>query len=280
VEAPAAPGVVGPVAVRIETDGGESTLSDAFHYWEDATGEAVTVLRARAVRGWDERGTWDDFQAIGWNTLPVDRWSTDNQAGMSSCTASYGDPALQPAPDELVLSGELGTLTLEQDAGSEALYYDADEPSLEELAGTRHDVSVPAGGTWPAYTVSDGIAFPDDITLFSPSPYGYDSYDQDDFAIEWEAWGADRILIGFLDASSDAVAICAVPDTGDYTVPPDAYGGFVPSESGWWGEAWVMQVVVLAYRDTSSVLDFNNGELRAQGGIGYATWVRVEDSWF
>ena len=50
VDTPEALGVVGPVDIRITTDGGEASLDGGFQYWEDATGSAVTVLRTRPSR--------------------------------------------------------------------------------------------------------------------------------------------------------------------------------------------------------------------------------------
>jgi hypothetical protein len=279
VEAPASPGVVGPVTIRVQTEGGEDSLAEAFQYWEDASGKAVTVLRARAIEGWDGSGWWTSFQALGWNTTPMDVWSTDTQAGLSSCTASYSISAAETPPASMAIDGDLGRLALDPLPDSAGMFLEANSPGVLDLEGTRHDVSLGGGGAWPSYDVADGIAFPDSLELYSPNPDDYESQDIDEFAVAWSASGADRIQVGFFDASSDALVLCTLSDTGEFSVPADTYTGFVPSESAWWGEAWVMQVVVLAYKDTASVLDFNNGELRAQGGIGYATWVRVEDSW-
>lgn len=279
VEVPASPAVVGPVSIRVQTAGGEDSLAGAFQYWDDASGEAVTVLRARAIEGWDGSGWWSSFQALAWNTHPMDAWSTDTQAGASSCAATYSISNADTPPSSLDIDGDLGTFRLEPLPDSAGLYYEADSPTVAQLLGTRHSVGLAEGGAWPAYTVSDGIGFPDTLALHTPDPDEYESHDLAEFAVEWDSQGADRVLVGFFDASSDALVICALPNSGAFGVPADTFDGFVPSESAWWGQAWVMQVVLLAYKDTASVLDFNNGQLRAQGGVGLATWVRVEDSW-
>lgn len=279
VEAPASPDAVGPVAIRVQTDGGEDSLASAFQYWEDASGSAITVLRARSIEGWDGSGWWTSFQALGWNTTPMDAWSTDTQAGMSSCTSTYSISYAEIPPASLDIDGDQGSLSLEPIDGERGLSYVGDAPDVSTLEGTHHTVSVGEDGAWPSYEVEDGIAFPNSLELFSPNPDDYESHDLDEFVVEWEAADADRMLVGFFDASSDALVICTLSNTGEFSVPGDTYASFVPSESAWWGQAWVMQIVVLAYKDTATVLDFNNGELRAQGGIGYATWVRVEDSW-
>lgn len=279
VEAPASPGVVGPVSVRVQTDGGEDSLAGGFQYWDDASGKAVTVLRARAIDGRDSEAFWNSFEVLGWNTIPMDVWSTDTLAGMSSCTASYSISSAETPPPGIHLDGDLGTMSLGLLPESSALYFENNDLSVEQLEGTRHDVSADAGGAWPAYDVPDAITFPDSLTLYSPAPDDFDQVDIDEFAVQWAATGTDRILVGFFDGYSDAQVICTLPNTGEFSVPADVYAGFVPSESDFWGDEWTIQVVVLAYKDTTSKLDFNNGELRTQGGIGYATWVRVEDSW-
>jgi hypothetical protein len=280
VEVPAASGAVGPVSVRVETDGGEDSLSAAFTYWDDESGNAVTLLRARAIEGWDSTGEWTSFQALGWHTTPAQAWSTDTQAALGGCTSTYSTSSAVDAPDSMWLSGGLGEIELERYSDTDVFLVEDDAPGAVALLGTRHDVHLGPGGAWPAYAAEEGLEFPDDLELYVPDPWEYDSYDIDNFVLEWRALAADRIMLGFFDASSDALVICTVDDTGEYTVPATTYSTFTPSEDAWWGRAWVMQVVVLAYKDTATTLDFNNGELRAQGGVGHATWVRVEDSWF
>ena len=279
VDTPEALGVVGPVDIRITTDGGEASLDGGFQYWEDATGSAVTVLRTRAIQGWDDAGTWTDFQAVAWNTNPVDAWATDALAATGGCTSAWPGGEPLPAPDAMWVDGSLGRLDLDYSEEEEIFFLNDDFPDVDTVAGSRHDVHLDEGGAWPAYTVDGGVEFADALELTNPDPFDYYAYDRDDFTIEWEGWGADRVVIGIFDYASDAGVVCTTTNSGQFTVPDSVYEFFVPVEDLAVRTSWVMQVIVIAYSDTASTLDFNNGQLRAQGGVGYATWALVEDSW-
>ena len=85
--------------------------------------------------------------------------------------------------------------------------------------------------------------------------------------------------LALFDGESDDALVCSTENSGAFTVPMEEFESFTPTEYEWWGRAYLVQIAVIAYRDTAVPVDFNNGELRGQGGIGYATWARVEVPW-
>ncbi len=280
VVVPAAAGGAGVVDVRVETDAGADTAAGAFTYWQDASGQAVVHVRGRVLELRADTGTTTDFYALGAHTSPVDAWLTDLQAAQGACAASFpADADLLDGPSALVLEGGAGRFDLTWDAGDRVHTHDDSVTSVDDLKAAALRVSAPSGGAWPAFEAPAALGFPSYVRLFSPDPNSPGSHvDRDNLQVTWTATDADRVMVGLQDAVTGNVLVCATRNTGAFAVPDSIFDSFEPYASEWWTDYYVVQFTLVAYRDTATTLPFNNGELRAQGGIGYSVMAVVEDS--
>jgi len=83
-----------------------------------------------------------------------------------------------------------------------------------------------------------------------------------------------------LDSGSDESVACVADNDGHFTIPENVLGDF---HYTWdWSEMIYVanvQIVVISYNEMGSVVEFNNGEVRTQGGYGLIGAVNLETEW-
>jgi len=254
----------GLATITVDTDAGSGRLSNAFRYWEDASGlyGMIGVIEHSSYTGgyWDG-GTPDDIYdasvyfsdptATRWYELMVPVLDTcRSETWSSSAAVTVFDPGLT-------------SIDLRPTSGSTiSLPYDglgfSDEPT-SLTKGARYDLVAPVGGSLPTEDVSAVVQLPSSPPTVS-TPALSDSYPPDIGqyqSFRWTSGGADWVIITMIldnGVTSDGYEVvrCAVTDDGSFN--------FDGSQFALWSTGSVAIVSVgFVYDQSATILPWNRG---------------------
>ena len=260
------PNSAGWVDVRVEDQGSEDTLTDAYRYWQDGSGQ--TAL----------------FGSVSWYQSIGNYWSNDFEYGIAdayisdpvnvseywelfvpsldSCSSTY-DPGIGPTVTNLP------TLSYTENGSPEHTmnpvqaipgYYVGPVPVGGYDSNSMYGFSSPGNANWPAFDLANVAATTAEVTMTSPNLYGnfVPNIQQNNFVLEWSGGGGDYMLATLLrygpaTASTgvyEEVMFCAMRDDGYFQVPSSVWTG--------WSNNQQIDIEVGRVYAESGTLPYNN----------------------
>ncbi|MBX2801634.1 MAG: hypothetical protein KTR31_28410 [Myxococcales bacterium] len=265
----------GYVDVVASSPEGTDTLTDAFQYWADATGEAGTI------------GTVDFFQQVGdyWTDPPTNyssgwfafstgtNWTLwqEYTTSQGSCVFDHtydADPqAITTGATQVRFSNQAGGFTLDEGVEKSfgADWYTNDDLNAVLQTGAVYDLDPVAGPDFPSFDLPTAIEMAAPFQVTSPNLHGDNLPTTDaSISLSWSGSGGDYVLIWILrqylfegQFIDDGVVSCAVPDTGSFTVPAALWNT--------WFAGDVLHIQVGRAHIDDNVLPHNGADSRIAG---------------
>jgi len=285
---PESTGFEGLVDVVITSGEQEAVLEESFRYWADASDEAILLaswshIDVANVDHWSNAPE-GLVMADALFIEPQDIYYSDlMSAGLDSCAfVSTGvDLVAGPNQFEMIGEGEAVDMVIDED--------DLQYSYFDEIEGMAYspvalDLVIDEEGEYPAFQMDESLVSPSALSVLAPAiaDASIPSMSMDDAEIRWADTDGDFVYIGMvdLDSGSDESVACVAANDGDFTIPENVLGDF---HYTWdWSEMIYVanvQIVVISYNEMGSVVEFNNGEVRTQGGYGLIGAVNLETEW-
>ena len=284
------PNAAGTVAVEVASGGATASLPDAFTYWEDAGGLATALAtwiyyRPAYPSYWGED---DALMVSTWAAFiePADAWPADLYAReRNSCEPSASAPALTAVttgPDQVEMWAAGHSVALPK--GGSGTYSDLSGVTWSYAPDEDVGFAAAASAAAPALEFDAVARTPPTLEIDDP-PMATDatpSVSRDAVVFRWTPVGADYLRFVVTDDNGDTVAICYADDDGDFQIPSSYFESLeysiVYEGDGWldWHYEAIVFVTVVAFDEDETVLDHDDGLLRAQAGFGVYGTVGIE----
>lgn len=267
-------GTPGWVDVRVQQSDRSGTLPDAYHYWEDADGDAIMLGTWMQVSVAND-STWIEGPPTfeGWLRFihPFDAYAYQRYGVIMDTCADQDDPLSSlRGPDELMLgySGDELSFTW-SDSRQEYAYQASGIPTLEEDAALVLDAS--RSDLNPPLALTEAARTPERIDVLSPALGSADipELKYDDATITWTAGGYGHVMI-IVGSDDSSDFMCMASDDGSLTIPTSQLDKLDWASGS--TEVW-MAIVGMQSRDT--YLPWINGSARIDAGLGLIGRVRV-----
>lgn len=252
VYTPALPGA-GSYDIEVTTDKGYGSRKDALIVLEDGTGLAGTFGEL----------SWEQYVGGYWSSgSPPASEGWASMGFLVPVSFSYWEfyaPSMGSCGNDYVYAGaanilEMGATNAKLSNGSTTISMKWDDTRGQYCSGSscdpnanigtvsssqwrsgstyQLDAFVPTTG-YPSFTVPNFVRTPTGLNVTNPAVTGSTlPYLSSNQTFNWSGTDADYVLITLwvLDASQaniDKVISCAAPNTGNFTMPSSAWGGFV-----------------------------------------------------